>query len=296
MGFDFRVPVLDEYPNANYLIETNPAFTNKQVWLSSDAMLAALSVDPDTVQKRMGDGFYEQRLINEQVAQLTGYRRLTNYTSDEQQYQALMNAGVTFALAHQLRPGIALTAEQVASLTSDIVWLETREVTVPGRNGEPATVQKVLVPQVYAVARAGDLATDGTLLSGNVVNLTTSRVAGLYVTGEAGTLLASVGRDVDLVGALLQSQGTTTVTAARNRNLATVTTSASMDATKDAVNARNFIDGVEAIKRGDTKAGWTMIGLSLVGGGVSAAALKQEVGMVQNAAAAQSPTPLTQAA
>lgn len=338
--------------NNRYLVETNPAFTNKQIWLSSDAMLAALSVDPDTVQKRMGDGFYEQRLINEQVAQLTGYRRLANYTSDEQQYQALMNAGVTFALAHQLRPGIALTAEQVASLTSDIVWLETREVTVPGRNGEPATVQKVLVPQVYAVARAGDLATDGTMLSGNVVKLNTSgditnshasiqgrelvslnatnvrnlagriegkavslnasqdiqniggaviaqtslsatagrdikvqtttldsrsatpsqaaapagsgallggmlvsvgaagtsggnlktqstdisRVAGLYVTGDAGTLLASAGRDVDLVGALLQSQGSTTVAAGGTLNLATVTTRASMDATMDADN------------------------------------------------------------
>ncbi len=89
-----------------------------------------ITVDPDTTQKRMGDGFYEQRLINEQVAKLTGYARLANYASDEQQYQALMNAGVTFAQAHQLRVGIALTAEQVAQLTSDMVWLVPSEVTL----------------------------------------------------------------------------------------------------------------------------------------------------------------------
>ncbi|NBW50844.1 MAG: filamentous hemagglutinin N-terminal domain-containing protein, partial [Betaproteobacteria bacterium] len=329
--------------NNRYLIETNPAFTNRQIWLSSDYMLSALSVDPDITQKRMGDGFYEQRLINEQVARLTGYARLANYSSDEQQYQALMTAGVTLAQPLKLRVGIALTAEQVASLTSDIVWLVQQEVTL-----QDGSKQKVLVPQVYAVARAGDLSTDGTLLSGKVVNLNTtgdisnshasiqgrelvnlnatnvrnlagriegkavalnatqdienmggaiiaqqslsanagrdikiqtttlqsrsaaaapaaapvastgallgatssnasggklqtrstdiSRIAGLYVTGDAGTLLASAGRDAELLGALVQSKGSTTVTANRNLTLGTVTTSASMDATFDADN------------------------------------------------------------
>ena len=37
-----------------------------------------------------------------------------------------MNAGATFAQAHQLRPGIGLSPDQVAALTSDIVWLERR--------------------------------------------------------------------------------------------------------------------------------------------------------------------------
>ncbi|WP_146039381.1 MULTISPECIES: hypothetical protein [unclassified Variovorax] len=36
----------------------------------------------DLVQKRLGDGFYEQRLIREQVAQLTGYRLLDGFDSD----------------------------------------------------------------------------------------------------------------------------------------------------------------------------------------------------------------------
>jgi filamentous hemagglutinin len=154
----------------SYLIQTDPRFTNKQIWLSSDYMLQNLTVDPDITQKRMGDGFYEQRLINEQIAQLTGYARLANYSSDEQQYQALMSSGITAASALNLRVGIALTAEQVAQLTSDMVWLVQREVTLAD-----GSTQKVLVPQVYAVARAGDLSNTGALLSGmisgNVLNI-----------------------------------------------------------------------------------------------------------------------------
>ena len=61
------------------------------------------------MQKRLGDGFYEQRLVNEQVAQLTGQRFLAGYSNEEAQYKALMDAGTTFAQQYQLRPGIALT-------------------------------------------------------------------------------------------------------------------------------------------------------------------------------------------
>jgi filamentous hemagglutinin len=52
----------------------------------------------------LGDGFYEQKLIREQVAQLTGYRYLEGFNNDEDQYTALMNAGATFAKEYGLRP------------------------------------------------------------------------------------------------------------------------------------------------------------------------------------------------
>ena len=73
-----------------------------------------------TSQKRMGDGFYEQKLVREQVQALTGQRFLGDYANDEVQYMALMNNGLTTAKALQLRPGIALSATQVAQLTSDM--------------------------------------------------------------------------------------------------------------------------------------------------------------------------------
>ena len=62
-------------------------------------------------------------MVQDQIANLTGYRFLEGYASDEEQYKALMNNGVTFAKQYGLRPGIALSAAQIAQLTSDIVWL-----------------------------------------------------------------------------------------------------------------------------------------------------------------------------
>lgn len=147
--------------SARYLIETDPRFTDARLWLSSDYLLGQLASDPNAVQKRLGDGFYEQRLVREQVAQLTGQRFLDGYADDETQFAALMTAGARFAQAWQLRPGVALSAEQMAALTTDIVWLVSTPITLAD-----GSVTHVLVPQVYAVVRDGDIDGAGGLLSG----------------------------------------------------------------------------------------------------------------------------------
>ena len=149
---------------AKYLIETDPAFTNKKKFLSSDYMYNQLLWDNDKVNKRLGDGFYEQELIRNQVTQLTGMRYLNGYTNDEEEYKALMDAGIAYAKEYNLKPGIALTKEQIAALTSDIVWLETTTVTV---NGKTYTV---LYPHVYLKAStAKSLTEDGSLISANTL-------------------------------------------------------------------------------------------------------------------------------
>jgi filamentous hemagglutinin len=155
--------------SGRYLIETDPRFAGYRQWLTSDYMLTQLSVDPATTQKRLGDGFYEQRLLSEQVAQLTGRRFLAGFANEEEQYRALMNAGVTYARTWQLIPGVALSAEQMAQLTSDMVWLVEQDVTLAD-----GSTQKVLVPQLYARLQPGDLAPSGALLAGNVVDLDVS--------------------------------------------------------------------------------------------------------------------------
>ncbi|WP_431132256.1 filamentous hemagglutinin N-terminal domain-containing protein [Variovorax paradoxus] len=285
-----------------YLIETDPRFANYRNWLSGDYLLNSLGLDPNDTLKRLGDGFYEQKLIREQVAQLTGYRYLDGFNSDEDQYTALMNAGVTFAKEYGLRPGIALTPAQMAQLTSDIVWLVEQTVTLPD-----GSTQRVLVPQVYVRVRPGDIDGSGALLAGNQVkidgkdnnlvntgtiagrqlvsinantidnlggrisggqvglkaqvdinniggtidardklsleagrdinvrtttasggmgNTNVDRVAGLYVTNPGGTLVASAGRDVNLIGAVVANAGNgqTAIKAGNDINLGTVTT------------------------------------------------------------------------
>ena len=149
---------------AKYLIETDPAFTNKKTFLSSDYMYNQLLWDNDKVNKRLGDGFYEQELIRNQVTQLTGMRHLNGYSNDEEEYKALMDAGIAYAKEYNLKPGIALTKEQIAALTSDMVWLETTTVTV---NGKTYTV---LYPHVYLKASTAKVLTeDGSLISANTL-------------------------------------------------------------------------------------------------------------------------------
>ena len=154
---------------AEYLIETNPRFINYRSWLSSDYMLQQLAFDPAIPQKRLGDGFYEQRLVREQVAQLTGRRFLDGHASDEAQYQALMTSALTQLSDLQLIPGVALSAEQVAQLTSDIVWLVEKTVTLPD-----GAITQALVPQVYVRPQSEDLQPSSGLMAGNTVTMNLS--------------------------------------------------------------------------------------------------------------------------
>ncbi|WP_387467974.1 hemagglutinin repeat-containing protein, partial [Photorhabdus sp. RM323S] len=152
--------------DSHYLVETDPKFTQYKPWLGSDYMQQQLTHDPALVHKRLGDGFYEQRLVRDQITQLTGQRYLSGYHNDEAQFKALMDAGVAFGKAQQLTPGVALSPAQMALLTSDIIWLTNQTVTLPD-----GTTEVVTVPQVYARVRQGDLSSDGALLAGNTVAL-----------------------------------------------------------------------------------------------------------------------------
>ncbi|MDA3979221.1 hemagglutinin repeat-containing protein [Gallibacterium sp. AGMB14963] len=166
-----RLPEVSLYrinPNtdSHILVETDPRFTNKRQWLSSDYMFNALRADPQTMLKRLGDGYYEQRLVNEQINQLTGQRFLGNYTSDYEQYKALMDAGIRYAQRYQLIPGVALSAAQMQELTEDMVWLAPQTVTL-----KDGTQVQVLVPQVYLVKRDVDIQPTGAIISAREIEI-----------------------------------------------------------------------------------------------------------------------------
>ncbi|WP_275991100.1 hemagglutinin repeat-containing protein [Stenotrophomonas maltophilia] len=187
---DTRAPsasLFNVNPNGgHYLVETDPRFTDHKTWLSSDHLLGQMGYSPDTVQKRLGDGYYEQKLVREQIGQLTGRRFLDGYASDEAQYRALLEAGATVASEWGLRPGVALTEAQMAQLTSDIVWLVEQSVTLA--DGSTTTA---LVPQVYLRLRPGDLDGQGALLAGANVDIKLGN--GLVNTGNiAGRKLVTI--------------------------------------------------------------------------------------------------------
>ena len=159
-----------------YLIETNPVLTDLKQFMSSDYLLAGIGYNPDESAKRLGDGLYEQRLIQQAVVARTGQRFLDGQTSDDALFRYLMDNAIRSKQSLDLSVGVSLTSEQVAALTHDIVWLEEHEVA-----GE-----KVLVPVLYLANANQRLTSNGALIAGQDVSL----IAGKDLV-NAGTLRAT---------------------------------------------------------------------------------------------------------
>ena len=183
-------------PNApkGYVIETAPRFANKQKWLSSDYMFNALRYDPNNMLKRLGDGFYELRLVNEQINQLTGRRYLDGYQNALEQYQGLMNNGIRYAKQFNLVPGVGLTKEQMSELTTDLVWMVNQEITLP--SGKKLNV---LTPKIYLASNRTQVTPTGSVISGDsIVGSVTN------MTNEGTVLAANL---VNLHGQNLENKG-----------------------------------------------------------------------------------------
>ncbi|EFN6235745.1 filamentous hemagglutinin, partial [Escherichia coli] len=247
--------------NVPYLVETDPRFTNQKTWLGSDYMQKAFSQNGDNMLKRLGDGFYEQRLIREQVVALTGQRYLDGYSNDEEQFKALMDAGIAFGKQYNLTPGVALTAEQMALLTGDIVWLVNTTVTLP--DGSTQTVQ---VPQVYARVKPGDVNSAGALIagrdmvmkldgdlfnSGKLAGKQTVQLSAENIHNQAGTIQGAnvsltARTDINSTGGLLQATDSLLAMAGRDISLTTTTRTAQRDAGQDHFE-RTSIDSVAGV-------------------------------------------------
>lgn len=198
---------LTDDATAKYLIETNKKFADYHEFLSSDYLLERVKADPEKVGKRLGDGYFEQQFVLQQIGTLTGKKYLGDYGSDMEQFAALMNAGAVVAEAMDLKVGVALTAEQMASLTSDIVWLVEEVV-----NGE-----KVLVPEVFlAQVHSEDLRPDGALIVGGEVELYSKQdiknMGNIKSDGTVALRAENVGNKGDIAGKNLKIKAEKNIT------------------------------------------------------------------------------------
>nr|WP_245643846.1 hemagglutinin repeat-containing protein [Paraburkholderia oxyphila] len=209
-------------PGADYLIETNPAFTNQKTFISSDYYLQQIGLNPQTTEKRLGDGFYEQQLVRNQITSLTGKAVLGPYTDTQAMYQALLAAGASLAQSLNLPFGVGLSAEQVAALTSNVVIMQT----------EIVDGQSVLVPVVY-LAKASQQNMNGPLIAATDIDLKNAQVFTNSGTVQAGNTLSIDGKSIDNAFGALQSGGLMSLTTSGNIDL----TSASVRAGSLALNA-----------------------------------------------------------
>ncbi|WP_304163656.1 hemagglutinin repeat-containing protein, partial [Lonsdalea britannica] len=167
-----------------YLVVTDERFTSRTQFISSDYLLSQVGYDPSTIHKRLGDGFYEQRLVRDQVLSLTG-RQSVQGEDAMAQYQNLMNNGVKVAQDFHLVTGVALTPEQIASLQQDIVWMVDETVETA------AGPQTVLVPKVYLAQSTLRLTGDGALIAGGELQLSADSIT------NAGNLFADKALSID---------------------------------------------------------------------------------------------------
>ena len=135
---------LSTNPNTTYVIETDPNFTNRRNFLSSDYVLSRLKLDPMNIQKRLGDGYYEQQLVMQEIMRQTGKSRLQSGLSAEEQYRQLMDAGISVTKSQSIALGRGLTEAEQKNLKEDVVLLVSKAVVLP--NGKTETV---LVPTLY---------------------------------------------------------------------------------------------------------------------------------------------------
>lgn len=151
-------------PQSPFLLQSDPLL-GAGALTSSQRQLDAMGWSPNRELRRLGDAAWEQQRLREQVSRLSGQRFLSGFQSDEDQYRALLDAGVMAARTLPLRPGVALSAEQVRRLTTDIVWLVEQTVSIPDGQGGVRTTT-ALVPQLYLAPRHQDLAPGGLLAGG----------------------------------------------------------------------------------------------------------------------------------
>jgi filamentous hemagglutinin family protein len=217
---DIRMPtspygmfVASSDPQSNYLIESNPQYTDFSNFVGSDYFLSRIDYDNEATLKRLGDAAYETQLVREAVISLTGQRFTGEATDDNAQYVALMDNAVNMQGILDLELGEEPTNEQLSNLTEDIVWLVEREM-----NG-----QKALVPQVYladnygALSGAlisagesvtldieGDLLNSGTIKSGKDMSL-----AARTMLNRAGTIRAEGALQLSALDDIVNGEGGT---------------------------------------------------------------------------------------
>ncbi|WP_321785259.1 hemagglutinin repeat-containing protein [Burkholderia pyrrocinia] len=253
---------LHSAPGQPYLIVTDPRLTSYTNFISSDYMLGQLNLNPASIEKRLGDGMYEQQMVRNQITQLTGRTFLPGYASAEDEYRALMTNGANYAKSFGLVPGMALTAAQMDALTSDIVWLVDQTVTLPD-----GSTTHVLAPVVYmSQTHANDLQPTGALIAADDVEIHT--IGSTTNTGviKGGTKTVLTATDILNRGGTISSSSTngTTVVSASNDvvNSSGMITGnrVAVSAGRDIVNT-TLVDAVGATgASGASKASTSLIG------------------------------------
>ncbi|MCP4768214.1 MAG: filamentous hemagglutinin N-terminal domain-containing protein, partial [Gammaproteobacteria bacterium] len=191
---DFGLFVRATAPGSRYLIETNPRFTDFGNFINSSYLLERLDYSPGLTLKRLGDAFYESKLIRDRIFALTGRRYLdASLTDDNLQFQYLMDNAIVAQKSLNLAPGVALSRAQINRLTRDIVWLEQKRI-----DGED-----VLVPTVYLANGPRMEVRGGRIISGADTRLQVAALANSGLIESGASLDIDAADEIENQGLLI---------------------------------------------------------------------------------------------
>ncbi|MEC5384646.1 hemagglutinin repeat-containing protein [Uliginosibacterium sp. H3] len=250
--------VTSKNPNSQYLIESNPRFSQGAGGYGSEYLFSLFGYDPNLIQKRLGDANYEAKLIRDELIAQTGRNLLAGYDSSAAQMQALMDSAYAQSYALGLQIGQPLTAAQAASLKSDLVWMVEQEV-----NG-----QKVLAPVVYLAAATRDAIATGAVIDAKVIV-----ASGDSFRNIGGTIIASDALTVKTTGDIVNTSGTIkggnialTSTKGSIRNDIAITDAAADGKSNGQVGRQGSIEATGSLKE-DAKRDIVIAGSSTSAGG-----------------------------
>ena len=232
--------VLAKDKKADFLIETNPKFTIFKNFISSDYMMEKLNLDPLATQKRLGDNFYENRLVRESIFSQTGKRYLSDTINDDYtQYKYLMDNALNQRVALNLTPTVALTQKQINALTSDIVWME--ETIVAG--------EKVLVPHVY-IANLDNLKLNdraSAIVAKQNITLQVNSLVNMGKIEAGNNLVILANKTIANLGGKLSSQADTTLIA--NESIVNISADIKADSLHVATKTFHSDVGITKLKK-----------------------------------------------
>ncbi|MBK4738968.1 hemagglutinin repeat-containing protein [Noviherbaspirillum pedocola] len=227
-------------PNSHFIVETNPLFAVGTNFVGSDYLSVRLGLNPDTVEKRLGDANYEAKLIRDQLVAQTGSNILKGKQSEAAQMQSLMDNAASQAGTLGLAYGKPLTQAQAASLTQDMVWMVEQEV-----GG-----QKVLVPVVYLAQSTRDaIETGGPVIAANQTNIKANTVTntGGVIAGSDKLNITASGDITNTGGKIKGGDVSVTSTGGSIINQTLATTQGGKDFARTTIGATGSIESTGSL-------------------------------------------------
>lgn len=187
-------PNLSPSPEHPYQIETDPRLIDISNLYGSDYFLEQVGYDPEAdTAIFLGDAYYEQRVIAEQVREALGTRYIfDNVANDNDQYRNLAEQAAAERDRLGLDFGTALSSTQINELDQDIVWYVETDF-----NGI-----SVLAPRLYL----SQATRDARRLNGATIMAADINIDGESILNE-GNIIATNSIDIDVEDDLLNLGG-----------------------------------------------------------------------------------------